>query len=134
VLLTMLAIGILVGCSQTNKSPDVSDSIRKSLDEANLKTVSVKQDRDKGVVTLGGHVPADVDKTQAESIAKSIAGAQVVADQIAVVLTGAESDVLGVKEAGRKINETEYQRSDGRHDSRSKGQAQGDSRPGYWQS
>jgi osmotically-inducible protein OsmY len=31
--------------------------------------VSVSQDRDKGVVTLGGHVAADGDKSQAESIA-----------------------------------------------------------------
>jgi ferritin-like metal-binding protein YciE len=29
---------------------------RKSLDQANLKEVSVSQDRDKGVVTLGGRV------------------------------------------------------------------------------
>jgi hypothetical protein len=34
----------------------------------------VNSDRDKGVVTLGGHVAADGDKSQAESIARSIAG------------------------------------------------------------
>jgi hyperosmotically inducible protein len=88
----MVALGILAGCSQTMKSPDVADSIRKSLDQAGLKKVSVTQDRDKGVVTLGGQVPADGDKSQAESIAKSLAGGQVVADQIAVVPLGAESD------------------------------------------
>ena len=43
-------------------------------------------------MTLGGHVAADGDKAQAEAIAKSIAGGQVVADQIAVVPLGAESD------------------------------------------
>jgi osmotically-inducible protein OsmY len=48
----------------------------------------VKQDIDKGVVTLGGHVAADADKTQAETIAKSMAGTQVVSDQIAVIPTG----------------------------------------------
>ncbi|MBK5295295.1 MAG: hypothetical protein JJE04_26910 [Acidobacteriia bacterium] len=37
------------------------DSIRSSLDQAGFKDVSVKQDRDKGVVTLGGHVPAGQD-------------------------------------------------------------------------
>ena len=52
-LLPMAAVGILAACSQTMKSPDVSDNIRKSLDQAGLKKVSVKQDRDKGVVTLG---------------------------------------------------------------------------------
>ena len=75
----------LVGCSGARQSPDVSDSIRKSLDQAGLKDVSVSQDRDKGVVTLGGHVAADADKSQAESIAKSIATGQVVANQISVM-------------------------------------------------
>src|SRR5271157_5662185 len=92
VLLAMVAAGILAGCSQTVKSPDVSDNIRRSLDQAGLKKVSVNQDRDKGVVTLGGHVASDGDKAQAEAIARSIAGGQVVADQIAVVPLGAESD------------------------------------------
>jgi hyperosmotically inducible protein len=91
-VLPMVALGILAGCSQTMKSPDVADNIRKSLDQAGFKKVSVTQDRDKGVVTLGGQVPGDGDKTQAESIARSMAGGQVVADQIAVVPLGAESD------------------------------------------
>ena len=91
--LSMVLVGALVGCSTTpNKAPDVSAGIRQSLDAANLKDVSVSQDRDKGVVTLGGHVPADADKAQAESIAKSMAGPQVVANEIAVTPPGLESD------------------------------------------
>jgi len=74
------------------RSPDVSGDVRKGLDQAGLRGVSVAQDRDKGVVTLGGHVASDADKTQAESIAKSAAGAEVVSDQIAVVPVGDESD------------------------------------------
>jgi osmotically-inducible protein OsmY len=95
-LLTVLAIGMLAGCSQTAKSPDVSGNIRKSFDEANLKSVSITQDREKGVVTLGGHVVADADKAQAETIAKSIAGEQVVANQIAVVPLGAEKEAKAI--------------------------------------
>ena len=87
--LALLAVVTLLGCSTSTKSPDVADDLRKSLDAANLKDVSVSQDRDKGVVTLAGHVPADGDKAQAESIAKSMAGAQVVANQIAVLPPGA---------------------------------------------
>jgi osmotically-inducible protein OsmY len=49
-----------------------------------LKDVSVSQDRDKGVVTLTATTASDSDKAQAESIAKSIAGSQVVANEIAV--------------------------------------------------
>ena len=81
-VLALLAVGTLSGCSGTAaKSPNVADSIRKSLDQAELKDVSVSQDRDKGIVTLGGHVTNENDKSQAESLAKSYAGAQVVADQ-----------------------------------------------------
>lgn len=90
-----LFVVALTGCS-TSKSPDVSDSIRKSLDQAGLKDVSVSQDRDKGVVTLDGNVPDEARKTQAESIAKSFAGSQVVANQIAVVPPGNASDAKTV--------------------------------------
>ena len=86
-LLALLAVGILAGCSsESTKAVDVSGSIRTSLDQAGLKDVSVTQDRDKSVVTLGGHVPTDRDKGQAESIARTMAGIQVVANQIAVLL------------------------------------------------
>jgi hyperosmotically inducible periplasmic protein len=95
--LVLLVIGTFVGCSTTStKSPDVSDSIRKSLDQSNLKDVSVTQDRDKGVVTLDGHVATEGDKSQAESIAKSMAGGQVVSNQIAVIPPSAESDAKAV--------------------------------------
>lgn len=88
----LMIVGALAGCRNTvTQSPDVSDSIHKSLDQAGLKDVSVSQDRDKGVVTLGGHVAADADKSQAESIAKAIAAGQVVADEIAVIPPGGES-------------------------------------------
>jgi hyperosmotically inducible protein len=67
-MLALLAVGILAGCSATaTKSPDVSDSIRKSLDQAGFKNVSVSQDRDKGIVTLGGQVASESDKSQAHS-------------------------------------------------------------------
>jgi hyperosmotically inducible protein len=96
-LLTLLAAGIMAGCATTvAKSPDVSDSVRKSLDQAGFKAVSVSQDRDKGVITLGGQVASENAKLDAESIAKSLAGAQVVADQIAVIPVGGEKDAKAV--------------------------------------
>lgn len=95
--LTLLTIGTMVGCKETSsKSPDVSDTIRKSLDQAGLKDVTVTQDRDKGIVTLGGQVANPNDKAQAESLAKSFAGEQVVADQIAVVPAGQGKEVSAV--------------------------------------
>jgi hyperosmotically inducible protein len=96
-LLTLLAIGTILACSSTSaNSPDVSDSIRRSLDQAGFKDVSVSQDRDKGIVTLGGQVANESDKSRAESMAKSFAGGQVVADQIAVIPVGAEKAAKAV--------------------------------------
>jgi osmotically-inducible protein OsmY len=89
-LLALLAIGAMVGCKSSENSPDLSDTIRKSLNQAGLKDVSVTLDTDKGIVTLGGQVVSDNQKAQAESLAKSFAGAMVVADQIAVLPLGDE--------------------------------------------
>lgn len=96
-MLALLGVEILAGCSTTpTKAPDVSDSIRKSLDQAGFKGVSVSQDRNKGIVILTGNVTSENDKSQAESIANSIAGTQVVADQIAVISVGVEKEAKAV--------------------------------------
>jgi hyperosmotically inducible protein len=93
IVLILAALGTMAGCwGNSGKSPEVSSEIRKALDQAGLKSVSVSQDRDKGVVTLGGQVSSDNEKAQAESLAKSLAGAQVVADEVAVVPVGGASD------------------------------------------
>jgi hyperosmotically inducible protein len=96
-VLTLLVAGILTACTTTAvKSPDVSDNIRKSLDQAGFKDVTISQDRDKGIVTLGGQVASDSAKSDAETLAKSFAGAQVVADEIAVVPVGVEKEARAV--------------------------------------
>jgi len=97
ILLTLFAVGMVVGCSRfSSKSSDVSDNVRKSLDQAGLKDVSVSQDRDKGIVTLGGQVTSEDQKAQAESLAKSLSGIQVVANQIAVLPVGAEREAKAI--------------------------------------
>jgi hyperosmotically inducible protein len=92
-LLVIVVAGALAGCSAGSaRAANVADSIRTSLDKAGFKDVSASQDRDKGVVTLTGHVGADADKAQAESIAKSIAPDEVISNQIAVLPAGSESE------------------------------------------
>jgi hyperosmotically inducible protein len=86
----------ITGCSDANKSPDVTDNIRKSLDQAGYRDVKVSEDRDKGVVTLTGDVATDSDKAQAESIAKSNAQSLVVSDQVAVRPPGNASEAKTV--------------------------------------
>lgn len=96
-LLPAVAIGVLLGCSSSpSKSADVSDNLRKSLDQSGLKEVSVSQDREKGVITLGGNTKSETDKFQAENLAKSIASGQVIANQIAVVPSGVESEAKAI--------------------------------------
>lgn len=95
-VLPLLLVGILAACSNTDQSPDVTDSVRKSLDQAGYKDVRMSEDRDKGVVTLTGTVLTESEKAQAESIAKSEAGSQVVANEIAVRPPGIESEAKAV--------------------------------------
>ena len=100
--LALVCVVGLSSCSSTPKSPDVAGAIRQALDQSGYKDVSVTQDRDKGVVTLGGHVTADADKSNAENIARGLAAAQVVSDQISVLPPGNES---ATKEVNKDLDE-----------------------------
>jgi hyperosmotically inducible protein len=85
----LLTAGFSCACSnRADLAPDVAASIRKSLDQSGVKGVSVSQDRTKGVVTLGGNVATADEKSRAESLARSLAANQVVADEIAVIPAG----------------------------------------------
>jgi hyperosmotically inducible periplasmic protein len=93
----MLSIGLLavalttsLACSD-RRAPDVTGDVRHALERAGLNDVRVSQDRDKGVVTLSGNVKSDEDKMRAESVAKSVAGNEVVANEIGVRPAGDES-------------------------------------------
>jgi len=91
-LLVALAITATMACSaNSSKAPDVTSDIRHALDQAGLTDVSVKQDREKSVVTLTGNVATDDDKARAESVARSISGNQVVSNEIGVRPGGDES-------------------------------------------
>jgi len=80
-----VAIALMLACSdRPPKAPDVASDVRHALDQAGFKDVSVSQDRDKGVVALTGSVATEDDKGRAESITRSIAGTQVVSNEIGV--------------------------------------------------
>jgi hyperosmotically inducible periplasmic protein len=81
----LLGAGLLVGCANEPKAPAISDNVSNAIKQAGIKDISVSQDRDKGVVTLKGNVPSEDQKTQAQQIAQSTAGNQVVANEIGVV-------------------------------------------------
>jgi hypothetical protein len=109
--LVVVLTGTLAGCSTTGaNSADVSDRIRKLLDQAGLTDVSAGHDRDRGAVTLSGHVAANADKSRAESIAESIAAGEAVSNQIAVGPAGGAKDIKVVnsnldKGIGRNLDD-----------------------------
>jgi len=88
--LIAFVITLPLGCNR-QQAPDVSTDIRHALDQAGLKNVRVSQDRVKAVVSLTGDVATDADKSRAETIAHSIAGDQVVSNEIGVRPNGDQS-------------------------------------------
>ena len=99
-LAPLFLVGLLVGCSSTPPpAPDVKDGVRSALDARGLKDVAVAQDRDKGVVTLTGKVASEAQKTEAASVTQTIAGAQVVANQIEVAPPGMEGMAADINDA-----------------------------------
>src|SRR5579862_8060186 len=81
-------LAVTIACSNAQKSPDVAGDVRHALDQAGLNGVHVSQNRDKGVINLSGDVNSDDQKAQAEQIAHSIAGNEVVANEIGVLPNG----------------------------------------------
>jgi hyperosmotically inducible protein len=104
----LVAAIAVVGCNRENTaSPEVADSIEKSLDQAHIDDVSVDQDREKGVVTLKGSVASDAEKAQAAAIAKAAAPRDVIANEIRVLPAGMEEradDVADDLDAGIERN------------------------------
>jgi len=93
-----LFLGIAaIGCSQNR--PNLEADIKQSLEESGLEDVSVRHDTDEELVTLEGEVGSESDKARAEFIAKSAAGGQMIANQIAVRPPGEEDEVQGLQSA-----------------------------------
>jgi hyperosmotically inducible protein len=83
---------LTLGCSQSQKSPDVKDAVEKALSQAGFTTVKVAQDRDKGVITLSGDVATEEEKQRAADVTHSIANNIVIANQIGVRPAGFTSE------------------------------------------
>jgi hyperosmotically inducible protein len=92
-LLGALAVA---GCHNESAHPDEKSAITSSLNSNNLTSVSVSQDRDKGVITLTGDVTSDDQKLRAENLAKQAAPDYTIADQIGVRPVGDQSQASAV--------------------------------------
>ena len=68
------------------------DAVKQALQQAELQDVSVDEDRDKNIITLGGKVHSENARMQASEVAKAAAGNRVIANEISVQPVGAESE------------------------------------------
>ncbi len=85
-MVASLGLGLMIaGCNHSPAYPDSKDAVNNSLTQNNLGAIHVSQDRDKGVITLTGTVPAQDQKSQAETAARQAAPNYTIADEIAVV-------------------------------------------------
>lgn len=77
---------VFSGCKAAH--PDEKAAVINTLSNNSLYSVTVAQDRDKGVITLTGDVGTNNLRQQAETLARQAAPGYSIADDIAVVPTG----------------------------------------------
>jgi osmotically-inducible protein OsmY len=95
-VIPVLLIGL--ACSSQRTANDISykDQVQKALEQADLKDVSVSEDRDKNTITLGGKVHSENAKREAGRVAQSAAGNRIVANEVSIEPVGAESEAKDI--------------------------------------
>lgn len=86
----IMLVGLLalVGCQ--SEHPDVKQAVYSALNQHDMASVEVFQDRRKGEITLRGIVGSRDQKTQAETVAQQAAPGYTIKDQIGVESAGIE--------------------------------------------
>lgn len=98
---------VTLGCSRTNEV-SYKDPVVKALEEADLKDVSVSEDKDKNTITLGGTLHSEEAKQRAADIAKAAAPGRVVANEVSVQPVGFESQAKDIASNLDSAIEKEY--------------------------
>jgi hyperosmotically inducible periplasmic protein len=93
VLVTVIVVpALLVAIACTNqRTPSYQDSVRAALEQADLKEVSVSEDKDRNIITLGGTLHSDDAKRKAGEVAKANAGNREIVSEMSVQPLGRES-------------------------------------------
>jgi osmotically-inducible protein OsmY len=96
-LVVAITFMLAVGCN-ANRPNDTSykDRVKTALEQADLKDVTVDEDRDKNTITLGGTLHSNDAKTRAGEVAKSAAPNRTVANEISVQPVGVESEAKDI--------------------------------------
>jgi len=86
---------LMTACSQRD-SVSYKNDIKKALEQAELKDVTVSEDQDKNTITLGGRRLFENKKAKAGEIARAAATTRIIANEISVQPVGAESQAKAV--------------------------------------
>ena len=84
-----------MACSQRD-NVSYKDDVKKALEQAELKDVTVSEDRDRNTITLGGTLHSDDAKAKAADVAKAAANTRIIANEISVQPVGSESQAKAV--------------------------------------
>jgi hyperosmotically inducible protein len=90
-LLLVLFCGIAC-TSRRVENTSYKDNVSQALTQADLKDVTVSEDKDKNTITLGGVVHSNDAKEKAAQVAQSAAGSRIVVNEVGVRPVGAESE------------------------------------------
>ena len=93
-LLTTLLL-VAVGCTKANEV-SYKDAVVKALEQADLKDVSVSEDKDKNTITLGGTLHSEDAKLRAADVTKTAAPGRIVANEVSVQPVGFESQAKDI--------------------------------------
>lgn len=86
---------LMMSCSQRN-NVSYKDDVKKALEQAELRDVTVSEDQDKNTITLGGTLHSDDAKAKAAEVAKVAANVRIIANEISVQPVGSESQAKAV--------------------------------------
>jgi osmotically-inducible protein OsmY len=96
VLALVSAVMLGVACNKTANA-NYKDSVKASLEQADLKDVTVSEDAAKNTITLGGNVHSEDAKARAGSVAQSSAGPRIIANEISVEPVGNEGQARKIE-------------------------------------
>jgi hyperosmotically inducible periplasmic protein len=94
---TLLLLLSGIACSQKTDAPAYKDSVKNALEQADLKGVTVDEDKDKNTVTLTGTLHSEDAKRQAGEVARAAAGDRIIANEISVEPVGNESSARKIE-------------------------------------
>ena len=86
---------LTLACSHRD-NVSYKDDVKKALEQADLKDVTVSEDQDKNTITLGGKVHSSDAKAKAVDVAKAAANTRIIANEISVQPVGSESQAKDV--------------------------------------